>query len=451
MKAYVKQRVLSFFDMRFLSLLSGCAVNHFKRSLNQSVQDAIRMKLFFLRTPFYVIVFSVIFNAFIVNAETLNFEQIKQKALNNNPGLSAGNSAIKAAEAEIRQAGAIPNPELEIGSENFGDNEIEVVLTQPLEIWGKRKARIQLAGKALRAAELENDATRLGLEAEIVRRCVPILGVQKKLAILDSLASVMGESLTDIKRRIQAGAAMEADALRTEMELDELFMEKAGLNRQLNRQKKRLAALWGNTDDADIQLACTLNTSVSLPPQPEIQKKIHEHPKMKLLKLSQETAAAEIQLLKAEAFPELTISGGYLRNNEDHEDAVIAGLSISLPLFNRNKGSILSKSHEVRAAGKEFRALFVEHTTEAGTILSEIENTLEAFFVLTEKLQPKAKSVYALLERYYKHGNISIIEVLESRQNLLEINLRSIDLITEKALLAADLMELTGIRIQVIK
>ena len=425
MKAYVKHRVLSFFDMRFLSLL--------------------------FRAPFYLIVFLVMFNSFIVNAETLDFEQVKQKTLNNNLSLSAGNSAIKAAEAKIQQAGTIPNPELEISSENFGDNEIEVVLTQPLEIGGKRKTRIQVARKALRAAELENDVTRLGLETEIIRRCVPILGLQKKIAVLDSLASVMRESLTSIKHRISAGAAMEADALRTEMELDELFIEKAGLNRQLNRQKKRLTALWGNTDDVDIQLACTLNTSVSLPPQREIQKKIHDHPEMKLLKLSRETATAEIQQLKAEAFPELTLSGGYLRNNEDHENAVIAGLSISLPLFNRNKGAILSKTHEMTAAGTKLKAFFVERTTEAGTILSEIKNTLEAFSVLTEKLQPKAKSVYALLERYYKHGNISILEVLESRRHLLEINLRSIDLITEKAILAADLMELTGIRIQVIK
>ncbi len=409
------------------------------------------MKLFFHRTAYYIIVFSVIFNAFIVNAEALDFEQIKQKALNNNPGLSAGNSAIKAAEAEILQAGEILNPELAIGAENFGENTIEVVLTQPVEIGGKRNARIQLAKKALRAAELENDAIRLGLEAEIIRRCVPILGLQKKIAVLDSLSSVMEESLTGIKRRIHAGAAMEADALRTEMELDELFMEKAALNRQLNQQKKELAALWGNIDDANIQIAFTLNTAISLPPQSEILKKIHEHPEGKLLKLNQETAAAEIRQLKAEAFPELTISAGYIRNNEDNENAVIAGISISLPFFNRNKGAILSKGHEVTAAGKKFQAFFVERTTEAGTILSEIANTTEAFSVLTEKLQPKAKKVYALLERYYKHGNISILEVLESRRNLLEINLRRIDLLTENALLAADLMELTGIPIQIIK
>ena len=451
MKTYLKYRVLSFSDTLFPFPLPVYAENHDKRSFNQSSRKTTRMGLFHPRATFCLIVFSVIFNAFIVNAETLDFELIKQKTFNNNLGLSAGNIAIKAAEAEIRQAGAIPNPELEISTENFGENEIEVALTQPVEIGGKRKARIRLARKELQAAELEKEATLLSLESEIIRRCVPTLGLQKKIAVLESLASVMEESLSDIKRRIQAGAAMEADALRTEMEPDELLMVKAALHRQLNQQKKKLTALLGDTADTKIQLACTLNTSVSLPSQKEIRKKISGHPEIKLLKLNQETAAAEVQLLKAEAFPELAVSGGYLRNNEDDENAVTAGISVSLPLFNRNKGAVLSKNHEVTAAGKQFQAAVVERTTDAGSILSGIKNTTEAFSVLTEKLQPKAKNVYALLERYYKHGNISILEVLESRRNLLEINLKRIDLITEKALLTADLMELTGIQIQIIQ
>ncbi len=408
------------------------------------------MKLFSHRAVLYIIVIFFIFDAFIVNAELLNFEQIKQKTLNKNPSLSAGNSAIRAAEAKIKQANVIPNPELEIGFENFGKDEFEVVLTQPVEIGGKRKARIELARKDLCTAELKSDAIRLGLEAEIIRRCLPILGLQKKIAVLDSLALIMKESLNGIKRRRQAGAAMEADTLRAEIELDELLMEKATLNRQLNRYKNELAALWGNTDDAEIELACALNTSIFLPSKKEIQKKILDHPEMKLMKLNEETVAAEIRQLKAEAFPELAISCGYLRNNEDDENTVIAGMSISLPFFDRNKGAILSKSHEAAAARKEFQAFYLERMKEAGSILSEIENTTEVFSVLAEKLQPKAKNVYALLERYYKLGNISILEVLESRRNLLEINLRYIDLITENAFLAADLMELSGIPIQIV-
>ena len=95
--------------------------------------------------------------------------------------------------------------------------------------------------------------------------------------------------------------------------------------------------------------------------------------------------------------------------------------------------------------------LYKERVAESETLLSEIENTMEIYRVLTKKLQPKAENVYALIERYYKLGNISIIEVLDSRRTLLEINLRCIDLTTEHSLLAADLMELTGIPIQIIQ
>lgn len=410
------------------------------------------MKLFFHRTTFSIIALSVIFNfnAFIASAETLNFEQIRQKVLKNNPGISAKKIAIKAAEAEIKQAEVIPNPELEIGTENFGENEVEVVLSQSIEIGGRREARIKIAQKALRGSEIENEFARLELEAEIIRRCVPILGLQKKITVLDSLSLNLNKSLDDIKRRSKAGAVMEADTLRTEMEIDELLMERGTLNRQLDQYKNELSALWGSTDEGEIQLECALNPTILIPPKKDIHKKIPEHPEMKLLKLNEEITISEIGLLKAEAFPELSVSGGYLRNNEDNENAVLASVSISLPFFDRNKGAILSKNHELAASGKEFQALYIESIKEAGSILSEIENTNEIFSILTNKLQPKAKSVHSLLDRYYKLGNISILEVLESRRNLLEINLRYIDLLIEKALLAADLMEISGIPIQII-
>lgn len=410
-----------------------------------------RRFLFLCRKTCFMIVFAVILSTNIVNAETLNFEQIKQKIFNHNSDLSATNNTIKATQKEIQQAGAIPNPELEIGTENFGENEIEVVLTQPIELGGKRKARIKIAHKELLMAELEQKAKVIELETKITRQCVTILGLQKKIAILDSLSSVMEESLKYIKRRINAGAIIEADVLRSEMEMDELLLEKSKLKRQLKQQTNVLTSLWGNTDNTDLYISCKLNPSITMPSQQEILKKLNEHPEIKVLKLNMETIDAEINLLKAEAFPEMALSLGYLRNNEEKEDIVLAGISISLPLFDRNKKAILSKSYEIMSAGDKCQAFIVERKTEIATILSEIKQINSSLLVLTEKLKPKANKVYALLERYYKNGSIRISEVLEGRKNLLEINQRLIDLNMEKALLAADLAQLSGININIIQ
>ena len=155
--------------------------------------------------------------------------------------------------------------------------------------------------------------------------------------------------------------------------------------------------------------------------------------------------------LKAEIIPELTLSGGYLRNNETHENAVIAGLAIGLPVFNRNRGAILSREYEAHAAGEESQGACQERITEASVILSEIETIDKTRVFLRETLLRKAEKIYALLEGYYKKGNISILEVLESRKTILEINMRCVELITEKALLAADLMEVSGITLQIVR
>lgn len=438
-----------------LYLLSVFYISFFKTPcrffMKQFKGHLIFSGLLFSKIAISTVIFTMIIGISPLNAEPLNFEQIKQKVMNNHPEIFVQEASIKAAEAGIQQAKTIPNPELEIGLENWGDNEIETVLTQPLEIGGKRKTRVVLAQKDLQAAQLEKEAILLSLQAEIIRRCTPILGLQKKIDIIDSLYSVIHESLRDIKRRIRAGAAREADALRTEMELDELLIQKTALNRELQTQKKAIAALWGETSDTETDLEGTIITPIILPPVSDILKQMSEHPEFELMKLSQETAIAEANQLKAEAFPEVSISGGYLQNNEENENAVLAGVSISLPVFNRNKGAIASKNHEVQAERKKYRAFMIERSTEVKAILSEIENIDEEFSAVTHTLQPKIKNVHRILESHYQKGKISILEVLESRRHLLEIKLRRVDLTTRKVLLVADLTELTGIDVPVIR
>jgi outer membrane protein TolC len=69
-----------------------------------------------------------------------------------NPLLKAGPLLVRAAESDIRQAGAMSNPEFEIEAEDaggdlagLGESEITVLLSQEIEIWGQRGAHRDLA------------------------------------------------------------------------------------------------------------------------------------------------------------------------------------------------------------------------------------------------------------------------------------------------------------------
>lgn len=385
------------------------------------------------------------------HSETLRFKDALNKVLAHNPELPIQESVIKAAEASVTQADKILNPELEIELENLGINEIEAAITQPLELGGKRKARTLLAKKELEAAQCETDGIRLMLHTKTLRKFIPIIAVHLKIDCIDSLLLLMEESLSDIRRRIEVGAVMQIDALRAEMELDERILEKSALEREKKQFTRELALLWGDTSGVTPEAEGELLKSVTVPDRVELVKKLNDHPEFRLLKLQQEIAQGAIQVAEAEAMPEAAITGGYLRNNETKENAGVLGFSIGLPLFNRNKGAIQAATHKHASVKNEYNALFIERAGEISTIFSEIEGIDNELSTVEGKLLPKAEKIYTELLKFYNQGSVSILEVLESRQHLIETHLNSVDLLIDKALLYVDLLECSGVKIEIVK
>ncbi len=396
----------------------------------------------------HLIIITLCFSGY---TETLRFEEAVKRVLEHNPELTIRKNGIKAAEAAVKQAQVIPNPELEIGLENLGINEIEAAITQPLELGGKRKARIKLAKKELEAARCEMDITRLKLQAETARKFIPIITVHLKIDCIDSLLLLMDTSLVDIRRRINVGAAMQIDALRAEMELDERLLEKTALKREQKQLIRELAMLWGDTSLVTADVKGEIRKTVQLPARDEVLKKLADHPEIKLIKLQQDIAHRAIEEAEAESAPDAAITGGYLRNNETKENAGILGFSIGLPLFNRNKGAIQAATHEYNSARNEYEAALLERAAEVIAIVSEIEGIENELSTLQEKLLPKAEKIYADLYKFYVQGSVGILEVLESRQHLIETHLSTVDLLLDKALLYVELMECTGMKFNIIK
>ena len=71
----------------------------------------------------------------------LSLDKAINLTLETNNQLKAFDVSEKAVEAGIKQAKVRPNPELEVGLEQFGINEIEIAMAQTIELGAKRSAR----------------------------------------------------------------------------------------------------------------------------------------------------------------------------------------------------------------------------------------------------------------------------------------------------------------------
>jgi cobalt-zinc-cadmium efflux system outer membrane protein len=386
-----------------------------------------------------------------VQAQQLDLAQARAMVLEHHEGLKALRKNQAAAEEALRQASAYLNPEIEVEAEDFGRAEIEMVLTQPILLGGRRRAAVAMAQRQAEIASLELAAQQVSVEAELVRRFIPVLSARRKLDLVDSLLAVSSGGIDAVGRLVEAGAAMEIDVLRAELDRDELALERARLERHLSEAQMRLCALWGEEIFRFSGVQGSLALRLDLPYLEELKAAVARHAEFRLLEADRRLIESEIDEARAEAWPELALSAGYLRNNEIEEEAAIVGLSLSLPVLNRNGAAVAGKRHELAAAAHEAKLGHVERTAELAVLYSQIQGAAGQLAEISGGVLSKAGRIHRALEDFYVHGKVGILDVLEARRHLLELEMRIVDLTEKQALLAADLHELSGYPIEIIR
>jgi cobalt-zinc-cadmium efflux system outer membrane protein len=383
--------------------------------------------------------------------QPLDFAQARTMVFENHEGLKARMEEQAAAEDALRQASGYLNPEIEVETEDFGRAEVEVVVTQPILFGGGRGAAIAIARHQVEIADLRLAGERVSVEAELVRRFIPVLSVSRRIELVDSLLKVTDSGIEAVRRLVEAGAAMEIDALRAELDRDELALERARLQRDLTNARTRLGALWGGTALDFTGIRGSLPLRLDIPGVEQLEAALVDHPDFQLLVAEGRLIEAEIDEAGAEAWPELALSAGYLRNNELEEEAPIIGLSLSVPVLNRNRAAVAEKHHEMAAAAHEAELERIERLAELIALHSEIEGTAEQLGALSGEVLSKATRIHRVLEGFYMQGKAGILDVLEARRHLLELEMRIVDLAEEQALLAADIQELSGYKTEIVK
>ena len=385
------------------------------------------------------------------SAEPLSLARAREMVLENHGGLKALKEERAAAEEALRQASAYVNPEIEVETKDLGRSEVEVVLTQPVLTGGKRGASVGVARWDAEIAELRLQSARVSIEAELIRRFVPVLSAHRRLDLADSMIEVSAGNIQAVRRLVEAGASMEIDAVRAELERDELMLERAKLERSLAEAEVKLSELWGDAEFRFDGVQGSLPAGLALPALEELGAAMEGHPEVQILDTQRLLVKAEMDYAKAEGAPELAFSAGDLHEHETDEQSLIAGASISLPIFNRNKAAVAAKRHEMAAAQHEAGQVRLERSTDLATMCSQFEVSGTELNTLSGEVLAKAARIHRTLEDFYVQGKTGILDVLAARGHLLELQMRIVDLTEQRALLAADLQELTGYRIEVIQ
>lgn len=331
-----------------------------------------------------------------------------------------------AARARARSAGALRNPNFAATREQLSDgdrdyDEMVVTLNQTLEIGGQRGLRRDAARRAADAAGARLEAERLRLGFEVRRTFILAALAEGNLSRL--------EETTQVVRQVeQAGQARFAEGDISDFDRQRLQVERAryedllALARlELTQAGRELTLLVSPDSIAAGEIILPLHPLDSLAVTIPVSDRdtfppgAADRPDVRAARAEVEAARDRLALAGRERIPDITVTGGY-KDQADGLQGGVIGLSVPIPLLDRNAGRIAEAQADL--ANAQARADLVSRRAE-----TDIRRAWENYRSLARRIEQIKQDLLAgtvgLLETArigYAEGEMTLVELLDAAE-----------------------------------
>nr|WP_189660182.1 TolC family protein [Pseudomonas mosselii] len=355
-------------------------------------------------------------------AQGLSLDQALDAAFSQNPDFAAIGREIGIAEGERRQAGLIPNPELswEVEDTRRDTSTTTVTLSQALELGGKRGARIEVAKAGQAIARLELERQRNSLRADVIQAFHAALRAQTALELAQQSQALTERGLRVVEGRVRAGQSSPVEATRAQVQLAqaEAAVRRARTERGVANQV--LARLTGSAEARFDRLDAS-NLSPGPAPQAEpLLAKVEQTAEWRLAAAQIERGDASLGSEKAQRIPNLTVSLGSQYSREDRERVNVVGLSMPLPLFDRNQGNVLAAARRADQARDLRNAVELRLRSETRSALEQWGTAMGEVQAYDRTILPAAQQAVDTATRGFEMGKFAFLDVLDAQRTLIE-------------------------------
>ncbi len=382
-------------------------------------------------------------------------------------------AAVAAATAARAQAARPANPELSLAYENVagsgayaGTDSAETTLAISQAFGGGRRARAHVAAVELALAQDAQSVQRLELAADTTRRFIAVVAAQEKLALAQRAEVLAVSTRDDLDKRAAAARAPIAERNRARMAYQRarLFVGRAEADLLLARQQ--LAALWrtgekwnadenagerGTAASADFSRAS--GDLFALPPITDddtLLAALERSPLHATLRNNEKLRAAEVAHARALGRPPVTASVGLRAfSNKDSantgDNALLFGVSLPIPLFNRNRGAIAASEARLDAQRAENSLTQREAELRLLALTAELKQAGAEADTLRNITLPLANEALEQTRYGFERGRFSWLELASVQQELIDTETTAIAAAANYHTLLADLEALTGL------
>ena len=369
-------------------------------------------------------------------------EDLVVRALAQNGEFLAGLSQVTAARGGVTQAALKANPSVAFNESQEiagGQNNFMIGASLPLELYHRRERRVEVAQSSLKMTEFDQAERERRLRADIESKFGEVLASARNLQVAEELLDLNRQALDLTQTRADKGAvpSLDADLLRVEVNrIDTLRLD---LETKLGIGVLELKSLVGMKPDENLRLKGSLEGVVA-DRDIAVQRVLETRPDLLAARAAEQVATARLRQAETEGRADASISANYQRMDSGFDvnglnaagqlrpvqgifHFLAVGVSINLPVRNRNQGAIETAVAQLAEAKqrREYAELVV--TREVAAALLAREKAQEVLRIFREGVRGQASQNLEVVRKTYELGRTQLLDVIAEQRRFIDIEM----------------------------
>lgn len=359
-----------------------------------------------------------------------SIEEMWQRTLHHHLLLNAKQKEVEVAKASLAQEKLWENPQISL-SHNINnpvthryfefnkEGQTDIQISQRIYIAGQRGERIRMASEEMSRAHYEQlDAERL-MRKELSGQMVQLFTLQQKVDVVQKEVLSMDTILQAYEEQKAKGNVSSIEIMRISGLRLQLLQEKAELMADITRLQQSIRLMGGL--DAQTVIVPKIDYAANAAMLEKIQlstmkRELSDRSDIRADEHEVKSAEHHVKLQKANALPEINLTGEWDKNGSIGRNFFALGVTFSLPVLNRNQGNIRA----ARASLNSKRLLQDWNLRQAH---SEMETAWEKLqmdlAIVKEAEKHQGMEIDRMLEEVqaqYMKRNISLLELADYYQ-----------------------------------
>ncbi|MEM9369131.1 MAG: TolC family protein [Planctomycetota bacterium] len=374
----------------------------------------------------------------------LTLQEVEGIALQLHPAIRQQQARVTAARGQRTQAGLPFNPVLQYQSEEVGNEQASglhsVAISQQIVTADKLRLAEQVA-----CHEVQKQLSRLKMEelrvlARVRQAFNRALVARQRTRLTAQILNVAEESISAVEDLVDAEEASRLALLQTRVQAEQTRIDSDNAQTNYLASMRGLAAAVGDPSIETQSLSGDLATSLDDRPwETLVQELVASSPEMSLAGSELQRARWALQLACGQVVPNVTGQAGVGYDAATDDTFATFGVSVPLPIRNRNQGNIQSARASIVAASNEMDATRLSLESRLAAAVGRYEVARDRHMRLATTVVPAAEEAYALASLAFEEGEADYLQLLTAQRALFNTRLSVLNALENANAAAAEI------------